>query len=177
MSTAEGEIVNKIKQSTKLVTIDLQKYYDDTPISELDLKQFLFEGMILKENHFREALEKHDWSQYQNKYLTIFCSTDAIIPRWAYMLVGQDASPFAKDIFQGKKEGIIFELYRRKLEDIEWSQYEDKFVLLKGCSDKPVPESVYLYVTKLLLPHVSKLMYGEACSNVPVYRRQSRSIK
>ncbi len=172
-ATKEKPIINKIKQSKKLVTLDLLQFYDVTPIAELDLKDFLFQELILKEDEFREALENHSWRQYENKYLRIFCSTDAIISKWAYMLVGQHVNPFVKDIFEGNEEGIRHELYRRQLDEIEWTEYKDKFVILKGCSDKekPVPGSVYLYATKKLVPHVQKLMYGEACSNVPVYRR------
>ncbi len=172
-ATQEKTIVNKIKQSKKLVTLDLQKFYDETPLVELDLKDFLFQELILKEKEFRKALENHDWEQYEDKYLWVVCSSDAIISKWAYMLVAQHANPFVKDIFEGGKEGVRHELYRRKLDKIDWSEYKDKFVILKGCSDKekPVPESVYLYATKKLVPHVQKLMYGEACSNVPVYRK------
>ena len=172
MATQEGEIVNKVKQSNKLVTLDLQKYFDETPILEFDLKEFLYEGLILKEQEFRTRLEEHNWEQYTDKYLTVFCSTDAIISKWAYMLVAQHAAPYAKDVFKGGKEAFLFELYRRKLEEVNWEDYKDKFVILKGCSskEKPVPESVYLFATNKLLPHVKKLMYGEACSNVPVYR-------
>lgn len=167
----EGEIVNKIKQNTKLVTIDLEKYYDDTPVIELDLKDFLFKGLILKEQEYRELLEQHDWEQYKGAYLTAYCSTDAIIPKWAFMLVARHARPFAKEVFFGTAGSIRFELYRRNLDRIDWSEYADKFVLLKGCSDRSVPESVYLYATQKLLPYVKKLMYGEACSNVPVFRK------
>ncbi len=172
MATQEGEIVNKVKQSKKLITFDLQEYYDETPIAELDLKDFLFEGLVLKEKEFREQLENHDWEQYRDAYLTVYCSTDAIISKWAYMLVAQHAAPYTKDVFKGRKKDILFELYRRKLQEIDWQEYEGKFVILKGCSskEKPVPESVYLYATNKLVPHVKKLMYGEACSNVPVYR-------
>lgn len=172
MATQEGEIVNKVKQSNKLVTLDLQKYFDETPILEFDLKDFLYEGLILKEKEFRSRLENHDWQQYADKYITVFCSTDAIISKWAYMLVARHAALYAKDVFKGDKEAFLFELYRRNLEDINWEEYKDKFVILKGCSskEKPVPESVYLYATNKLVPHVKKLMYGEACSNVPVYR-------
>lgn len=172
MATQEQEIVNKVKQSNKLVTLDLQQYFDETPILELDLKDFLYEGLILKEEDFRNQLEEHDWSQYKDKYLAVYCSTDAIISKWAYMLVAQYSASFAKDVFKGGKEDFIFELYRRNLEDVDWSKYQDKFVILKGCSskEKPVPESVYLYATNKLVPYVKKLMYGEACSNVPVYR-------
>lgn len=168
----KGEIVNKVKQSDKLVTIDLQKYFDDTPRVELDLKQFLFKGLILKETDFREQLENFDWSQFEGQYVGIYCSTDAIISKWAFMLVGQHLASHAREIFEGRKDDMLFELYRRKLEEVDWASYEDKFVILKGCSskEKPVPESIYLYATQKLVPHVKKLMYGEACSNVPVYR-------
>jgi hypothetical protein len=168
----KGEIVNKVQQSDKLVTIDLQKYFDDTPKAELDLKQFLFKGMILKEQDFREQLEQFDWSQSNDQYVAVYCSTDAIISKWAYMLVGQYLTGHAKEVFKGQKDDMLYELYRRMLEDVDWNSYEDKFVILKGCSskEKPVPESVYLYATQRLVPHVKKLMYGEACSNVPVYR-------
>lgn len=168
----QGEIVNKIKQSDKLVTIDLQQFYDTTPKAELDLKQFLFKGMILKEDDFRRQLKDFDWSQFDGKYVGVHCSTDAIISKWAYMLVGQHLSEHAKEVFKGQEDDMLFELYRRKLEDVDWSSYQDKFVILKGCSskDKPVPDSVYLYATQKLVPYVKKLMYGEACSNVPVYR-------
>ncbi|NIT55141.1 MAG: DUF2480 family protein [Aliifodinibius sp.] len=168
----KGEIVNKVKQSDKLVTIDLQKYFDNTPKAELDLKQFLFKGMILKEQDFRDQLEQFDWSQFKDQYVAVFCSTDAIISKWAYMLVGQYLTGHAKEVFKGQENDMLFELYRRKLENVDWNRYEDKFVILKGCSskEKPVPESVYLYATQRLVPHVKKLMYGEACSNVPVYR-------
>lgn len=172
MATQGGEIVNKVKQSQKLVTLDLQQYFDETPILELDLKDFLYEGLILKEKEFREQLESHNWEQYNDKYLAVFCSSDAIISKWAYMLVAQHAVLYAKDVFKGTREDFLFELYRRNLEEVEWKEYENKFVILKGCSskEKPVPESVYLYATNKLVPYVKKLMYGEACSNVPVYR-------
>lgn len=171
MAAQEGELVNKVKQSDKLVTIDLQNYYDDTPIFEIDLKDFLYKEMMLKESEFRQSLEEHNWEQYKDAYLTVFCSTDAIIAKWAYMLVSRHAKEFTRDVFVGKKEDILFELYRREMDKADWSKYRDKFVLLKGCSDKPVPESVYVYATNKLMPHVKKLMYGEACSNVPIYRK------
>ena len=172
MATDTGEIVNKVKQSDKLVTLDLQQYFDETPRTSLDLKQFLFKGMILKEEEFREQLDEFDWSQFEGQYVGVYCSTDAIISKWAYMLVGQHLAPHAKEVFTGQEDDMLFELYRRQFEQLDWSAYEDKFVILKGCSskEKPVPESIYLHATQKLLPYVKKLMYGEACSNVPVYR-------
>lgn len=165
-----GEIVNKVKQS-KLETIDLEKFAEGITIKELDLKHFLFHEMILKEKEFREQMNEHDWSAYDDAYLAVYCSTDAIIPKWAFMLVVQHAENHARDVYFGTREEALKQLFRDKLDLVNWSDYEGRFVLLKGCSKMDVPADVYMYATKKLLPHVQKLMYGEACSNVPVYKK------
>lgn len=166
-----SEIVNKIKQS-KLETIDLEKFATDVKVYELDLKDFLFKEMILKEGEYRDKMEAHDWSQYKDGFLTVYCSTDAIIPKWAYMLVVQHAEAQVKDVFFGNKQEAMSQIFRQKLDQTDWKKYTDRFVLLKGCSKIDVPADVYMYATKKLLPHVRKLMYGEACSNVPIYRKK-----
>lgn len=165
-----AEIVNKVKQS-KLETIDLEKFAQGITIRELDLKDFLFKELILKEKEFREKMDAFNWSDLNGIYLTVFCSTDAIIPKWAYMLVVQHAQEHARNIYFGTKEKALHELFKEKLDLVDWSKYEGKFVLLKGCSKMDVPADVYMHATKKLLPHVQKLMYGEACSNVPVFKK------
>lgn len=165
-----GEIVNKVKQS-KLETIDLEKFAEGVIIKELDLKNFLFHEMILKENEFREKMNDLNWSQFDGAYLTVYCSTDAIIPKWAYMLVVQHAQGNARNVYFGTKQEALRQLFREKLDLVDWQTYNGRFVLLKGCSKIDVPADVYMYATKKLLPHVQKLMYGEACSNVPVYKK------
>lgn len=167
-----SEIVNKVKLS-KLVTVDLEKLILDEDIQELDLKDFLFHGMILKEKEFREKMDIHNWELYKNKNLTVHCSTDAIIPKWAYMLVAQYADPFVSGLFFGSKKEAMAQLFKKKVDELNWEAYKDKFVLLKGCSKVDIPADIYMYATQKLLPHVKKLMYGEACSNVPVYRKSS----
>lgn len=166
-----SEIVNKIKQS-KLETVDLERFAVDVKVYELDLKDFLFQEMILKEKEYREKMDTHDWNQYEDGFLAVHCSTDAIIPKWAYMLVVQYAQAHAKDVFFGTKQEALSQIFRQKLDETDWVKYEDRFVLLKGCSKIDVPADVYMYATKKLLPHVKKLMYGEACSNVPIYRKK-----
>lgn len=163
-------IENKVAKSS-LVTIDLQKFHDSTPIDTFDLKDYLYQGLILRENDLRKGLEEHDWARYAGNYLTVYCSSDAIIPSWAYMLVATHVRDFVKEIFFGKKEDVVYELYRRKIEAIDWDEYAGKRVILKGCSDIPVPASAYLLAAKKLLPRVERLMYGEACSFVPVFRQ------
>lgn len=166
-----SEIVNKVKQS-KLETVDLEKLTAGIDVRELDIKNFLFQELILKEKEYREKLEQHDWSQYDGAYLAVYCSTDAILPKWAFMLIVQHAYEHAIDVFFGNEDEVIGELLTQKLTEIDWEQYEDKFVLLKGCSKMDISSDVYMEATKKLLPHVKKLMYGEACSNVPIYRQK-----
>ncbi|MEX0723998.1 MAG: DUF2480 family protein [Gracilimonas sp.] len=168
---SEDVIVNKVQQNTKLVTLDLQKFHDPTPIEELDIKQFLFQELMLKEKDFREQIKEFDWSQFEGKYLAVFCSTDAIIAPWAWMVITSQASKFAKEVFKGRKEAFLHQLYQRALDTYDWNQYEDKFVLLKGCGKVHVPDSIYMLATNELMSRAKKIMYGEACSNVPVWRK------
>ena len=165
-------IINKVKANTKLITLDLAKmFHDDTPIAELDIKDFLHMGLLLKEADFRTYLNDYDWSQYKDHYLSVYCSTDAIIAPWAWMLITTYASKYAKEVFHLNSEGIIHELYRRNVENHDWSQYQNKFILLKGCGDIHVPDSIYLLTTNKLQGTAKKIMYGEACSFVPVDSR------
>ena len=130
--------------------------------------------LILKEKEFRQALEQHDWSSYSGKVLAVYCSTDAIIASWAYMLVAVHARRYAADTVYGSPDDVAFERFRNKMDDEDWSRYDGKRVLLKGCAEIEVPPSVYLYATQKLLPYVERLMYGEACSFVPVWRASPR---
>ena len=123
-------IINKVKANTKLITLDLAKlFYDDTPVAELDIKDFLHMELLLKEADFRAHLKEFDWSQFEGKFLSVFCSTDAIIAPWAWMLVTTHASEFAKEVFHLSKNEVIHELLRRRVDDHDWSQYQDKFIL------------------------------------------------
>lgn len=165
-----NEIVNKVKQS-RLETIDLEEFLKGETIRELDLKQFLFKGMILKENEFREQIENHEWKKYEDTWTALYCSTDAIIPSWAWMLVATYLYPHAKEIIYGEQREAQQALLKQKIDNFNWEVYRDKYVLLKGCSKVNVPAGAYLEVTKKLIPVAGKLMYGEACSNVPVFRQ------
>lgn len=173
MERQDTVIENKVAKSG-LVTLDLQNWYSDVDIVTFDLKEYLHMEFILREKAFRDALEEHDWSQYHGKVLAVYCSTDAIIASWAYMLVAAHAKDIAADVVFGKPDDVVFERFRQALDEEDWSDYAGKRVLLKGCSDIELPPSVYLYATQKLLPYVDRLMYGEACSFVPVYRAQGK---
>ena len=164
------EIVNKVANSV-LEVFDLEDYYPSGIRTQLDISQWLLDGFLLKEKDFREALKNHDWSQFQNHFVAIHCSTDAIIPAWASILVTVYLSPFAKKVVIGNLTDLETSLYQEILSTLDYSKYQDKPIILKGCSKKPVPESAYIMAIQKLQPFVKSIMYGEACSAVPLYKK------
>lgn len=165
------EIVNKVANSV-LEVFDLEDYYPSGIRTQLDISQWLLDGFLLKEKDFREALKNHDWSQFQNHFVAIHCSTDAIIPAWASILVTVYLSPFAKKVVFGNLTDLETSLYQEILSTLDYSKYQDKPVILKGCSKKPVPESAYIMAIQKLQPVAKSIMYGEACSAVPLYKKK-----
>ena len=165
------EIRNKVAESG-LITINLEQYYPDHQPTPFDLKNFLFMEMLLKEKDFREALDRHDWTQYNNKDVAVYCSTDAIVPMWAYMLVASKLTEIARSIISGTPEEAFKQVFIQNIHQVDAASFEDKRVVIKGCGDRPVPEYAYAEISIKLLPVVKSLMYGEPCSTVPVYKRK-----
>ena len=165
------EIINKVAQSG-LLTLDLETYYPREEIVVLDLKPLLFMEMILKEKEFRAALQAIDWQAYQDRILAITCTADAIIPSWAYMLIAAHAQPYAKAIVLGDRQTALREVFLNNLRAIDLGAFTDQRVVVKGCGDLSVDGFAYLEIAGRLRPVVKSMMYGEACSNVPVYKRK-----
>lgn len=165
-------IVNKVAESG-IITLDLAVYVPrEEDIAAFDLKPFLFREMILKEKDYRTALQSHNWTQYAAKNVAVHCSTDAIIPVWAYMLAASYLQPVAAFVYMGSIDDLKKELLLRSIDAIDTNEYIDKRVVIKGCGDTPIPDSAYLAITQHLRPVVKSLMYGEPCSTVPVYKKQ-----
>lgn len=167
----EKEIVNRVAQSP-LMTFDLEDYYPKGERRVLDIKDWLYEGLILREKEFRAHVEANDWSIYQDVFVALTCSSDAIIPGWAYMLVTSKLLPYAKKVVVGSLVDLETALYQTILESLDVSEFTDKPVIIKGCSHKPVPENAYLMAMAKLQPIAKSVMYGEACSSVPLYKRK-----
>lgn len=163
------EIVNKVANSA-LEVFDLEDYYPKGIRAQIDISGWLLEGFLLKEKDFREHLKNHDWSQYQDQYVAINCSTDAIVPAWASILVAIQLAPFAKKIVNGTIEDLDSSLFEEILSKIDYSTYGNKAVIIKGCSKKPVPMRAYILAAHYLQPFARSIMYGEACSAVPLYK-------
>jgi hypothetical protein len=166
----ETPIINKVSLSA-LITIDLEEYYTEGERAIIDIKEYLFRGLILRELDFREFIRTHDWQQYQNKLVAVWCSTDSVIPTWAYMLVASKLEPFVRRIIYGSLENLENVLYLEALTRIHIEDYRDKRIVVKGCGHKPVPAGAYLELTRMLTPVVKSIMYGEPCSTVPVFKR------
>lgn len=166
----EKEIINRVANSL-LVTLDLEEYYQPGERVVVDIKDQLFQELILKEKDFRNFIRTQDWSQYKNKFVAITCSADAIIPTWAYMLLTSALQPFAGTIVFGTIEDLETKIFSDQLRQLEWTKFKDAKVVIKGCSKVNVPAAVYVEATRLLMPWASSIMFGEPCSTVPVYKK------
>ena len=163
-------LINKVANSG-LITINMEEWCPEGHIESLDIKDYLFHGLILKEKEFRTAIKEKDWSLYKSKILCVYCSTDAIIPVWAFMLIAAATESIVKDLYWGTEEQFLSDHFRRIILDMDISPYKDQRIVIKGCSHKPVPASAYMDLTRKLKPHVQSILYGEPCSTVPVYKK------
>ncbi len=165
-----AEIINRVANSS-LITFDLEDLYPQGERVLFDISDWLLEGLVLKESLFREKAAAQNWSIYQDAYVALTCSTGAIIPAWAYMLLATYLQPYAKKVITGDLKALETTLYAEILKDLDVSHLKDKLVIIKGCSNKPVPENAYLLLISKLQPLVKSIMYGEACSSVPLYKK------
>ena len=165
------EILNRVKKSG-LITIDLDEIELPDQIFEIDLKGWLEEGLFLKEKKFRQIIKEYDWKKFKNGYVCIFCSSDAIIPVWAYMLVSANLESYSKNIVIGRIEKLYEKIFEEKINEIDFDQYKDKSVIVKGCSNDKTPILAYHLITTKLTNKAKSIMYGEACSSVPVFKKR-----
>ena len=165
------EIINRVANS-KLVTLDLEDFFPEGERIVLDISAWLYEGFILKEKEFRESVKQHDWDQYQKQYVAVTCSTDAIIPSWAYLLISTELAPFAKKFVVGNLDLLENMIFQEIIAGISLEPFKGVPVIIKGCSNKQIPDSAYALMCKRLVPVVSSLMFGEACSSVPLFKKK-----
>lgn len=163
------EIINKIEKSG-LITLDLEDFYPQGIRTIIDIKTFLWQGLVLKEKEFRQAIKDHDWNQYQGNFVGLTCSEDTIIANWAYMLIASSLQGIAKRTFFGDRDALEAHLFDETISNIDLEQYRDKRILVKGCGSIPIPTFAYVKIVDKLQSVVKSLMYGEACSSVPIYK-------
>ena len=167
----EEQIINRVAGS-QLITFDLEELSAPGERVLFDLKDCLFQGLILREKDFRDFIKLHDWSQYKEKHVAIHCSADAIVPTWSYMLLTIALQPYAAKIVFGNLEELETQLFHDALSNVAWEKFKDAKVVIKGCSKVFVPTTAYVEATDRLREYASSIMFGEACSTVPLYKRQ-----
>lgn len=167
----EEKIINRVANS-KLATIDLEDYYPEGKRLLFDIKDWLYEGLVLREKDFREKAKAHNWDQYKNNYVAITCTTDAIIPTWAFMLLATYLESYATKVVTGNLDVLETSIYQDIINSLDVSVFIDKPIIIKGCANKPVPANAYVMLTNKLKPVAKSIMYGEACSSVPLYKRK-----
>lgn len=163
------EIVNKVANSG-IVTIDLEEYFQEGERVLFDIKPLLFQELILKEKEFREFVKNKNWSEFEGKYVAVTCTNDAIVPTWAYMLISLSLEPYAKKIVFGNLDQLETILFEESLNRVDFSQFKDARIVIKGCSKKPVPTNAFVKLTAAVKPYAKSIMYGEPCSTVPLYK-------
>jgi len=166
----ENEIINKVALSG-IITINLEDFYPHGERVVIDIKEQLFQGLILKEKDFREFVKNEDWRKYADRYVALICSADAVVPTWAYMLLAIQLEPYTKKVVFGDLETLETVLYNEILNKLNINDYKDARVVIKGCGHLPVPKAAYVEITRLLRPVAKSIMYGEACSMVPLYKQ------
>jgi hypothetical protein len=164
-------IENKVEKSG-IVTLDLEQIIPDKSVFFIDIKEQLFQGLILREKDFRQWLKENDWIIYQDKVVGIYCSTDAIIPTWAYMLIIAVLQNIASEVYCCRPDEINLVRAEHLMHQIDFESFQDKRVVIKGCGDREIHTHAFGRLTERLLPHVKSLMYGEPCSTVPVYKKR-----
>ena len=163
------EIINKVANSG-IVSIDLEEFYDPAERVIFDIRPHLYMELMLKEKDFREFIKTNNWSLYEDKIVGIICSSDAIVPTWAYMLLTLALKPFAKKVLFGNLDEIENLLFAEKLSQLDISKYQKARVVIKGCGDKKIPVNAFVQLTTLLQPVAKSILYGEPCSTVPLYK-------
>jgi len=165
------DIVNKVAQSG-IITLELDKQIDDKQIILFDLKDYLFQGLVLREKVFRQNLKDLDTQAFRNKHVGVHCSNDAIIPLWAYMLISSKLHNICTSITFGDKSNVEEQIISNWIAELNPKDFENKRIVIKGCFDKAIPTSAYIKITQKLQPVVKSIMYGEPCSTVPVYKQK-----
>ena len=162
-------LINRVAQSG-IVVYNLESLWDGSPVKTLDIAPFLDQGLLVREKLFRQRVAEFDWADLSGVHVGIHCSSDALVPAWAWMLVISKLSD-ACSVVVGSAEDVVKAWFAGALEREDWSEFTDRIVVVKGCGSSIVPESAYAAATSKLMTVARKVMYGEPCSNVPIWRK------
>lgn len=167
----ELEIINRVDKSG-IITLNLEEIIPEKPSISLDIKDQLFQELILREKDFRAWIKENNWEIYKASYVAVYCSVDAIVPTWAYMLIASALYEYTTDVFFCEPNQLPALIAERYLGMINPNDFTDKRVVIKGCGDREISNHAYLRLTALLVPEAKTVMFGEPCSTVPVFKKK-----
>jgi hypothetical protein len=162
-------IVNRVAESG-LIQFDPAILVQDMKVSVLSISDFLHEEPILREKPFRQAIAAHDWANYTGQYVALQIDQETLVPQWATMLLTSYLQPYALGVCLGDRAAALDMAYESALAKLKVADYDQKNIIIKGCSDGSVPDWVYVRLMEVLQPHANRIAYGEACSSVPLYK-------
>ena len=164
------EIINRVANS-KIITIDLEDYYPNGQRHLLDIKNWLYKGLVLREKEFRSFVENFEWAKFNDGYVAVFCSSGAIIPTWAYLLIATKLKDNCVMNIVGNLDYLENYIFSEIIKSIDFSNFRDKSIVIKGCSKENIPIDAYSQLINRLKPIAKRIMFGEACSTVPLYKK------
>ncbi len=164
------EIINRVANS-KIITIDLEDYYPNGQRHLLDIKNWLYKGLVLREKEFRSFVDKFEWAKFNDGYVAVFCSSGAIIPTWAYLLIATKLKDNCVMNIVGDLDYLEKHIFSEIIKSIDFSNFNDKSIVIKGCSKKNIPIDAYSQLINRLKPVAKRIMFGEACSTVPLFKK------
>jgi hypothetical protein len=165
------KIINRVSKS-KIAAIDFNDFLDDINFEIIDLKNWLKDEFILIESDFREKIKSFNWEDLKDQTVLIQCSNDAIIPHWAYLLISSKLTEYKIKNFIGNQNEFKNYQIIDGIKKLDEKLFIDKPVIIKGCSDISNNNYFYSLIIEKLQPVAKSIMFGEACSAVPVYKRK-----
>lgn len=165
------KIINRVN-SSPLILIDLEEFYPKNKMQVFDISLWLDQGFVLREKEFREKAKNFNWEKFRNQFVAIKCESKAIIPSWASMLVSMYLNRVSKKVVYGSIENLKEQVFNDIISKIDFNKYKNKPVIIKGCTNKKIPENAYIQLFNRLQLVAKSIFYGEACSAVPLFKTQ-----
>ena len=164
----EAPITNRVALSA-LVTFDLEDFWPTGGVRRIALPELAPEG-IVRESFVREYVRNIEKHTYDHAVVCLEGAQDVIVPQWLGPMLASALASNAAFVGFGTPSEVLSAYYAQTLAIHDWSAYQSAKVLLKGCGTHPVPDTAYAAAAQQLTKVVDKLMYGEACSNVPIFK-------
>lgn len=175
--TEETEIIRNRVAESGLEAINLSHYLPQ-PSDQISLGISAFSGgePIIREKIFRQNLKAFDFTVCKGKIVCLVQDLDCVVQPWVWMLLTAHLHPVAAWVTVGPWDApneAAYIFHRFSL-DYPPERLKDRRLIFSGCGSLSSAPLLYARITAYVLPHVKSLMFGEACSAVPVFKAANR---